>query len=161
VLNNHFEDITFSAVELSSDIPWGQGPFCEDILVQDNTIQSCNFASKGPFMSALGAIAIHSRTGTMTPTQGTLHRDIRILGNRITGCWLAGIHAQNVSQVVILDNVLSNNNLAQRGREGELVNVAIDGAILLNRVADYTVQDNQVQQLNHASQAVAIDPVIK
>lgn len=137
--------LTLPGIEVSGDLPWMQGPFSKNVIVQGNTCEDVGFglSAKASYKTALGAISLHAYYSGPLKENLYLIQDVLIADNVVRRSGLPGYSVINAEGVTIEGNVFEAVNTLPVRRAGEDLGVDASGNFVVASVADLEVADNE------------------
>jgi hypothetical protein len=104
--NNYLTHIDNAAIAVFGSPIWGEGPFPENIIIRNNTIENCNFGLGARFRgtSMLGAISVGNYyRGELRENMRPI-RNILIENNSITNSSTSGVFITHTDNCIIKHN---------------------------------------------------------
>lgn len=148
VENNRFERLTKTAISIGPELGyWRESGWVKNVRIIGNTLHDIgvdrSLAASGSY--APGAISIFGRTDVAAKDTPPENRDIRIVGNQIKNCTVAGIYGYGARDVVVRNNVLINTNTVRKaGHLDAQAGLSTPGPISLSAVQNLVEENNKV-----------------
>lgn len=152
---NYFEDLASSALYLENEPSGWEGVLNRNIVIQDNVIKGCG-GDADSIRRPRANIHINlwrNASKNETPWQG--HQNIVIRRNTITNREGVGIAVDNATDVLIADNIITN----QQNKSSQSSDPRLSAAIhVFPHTQRVTVRDNHVSAKEPELEAIIMTP---